>query len=73
MIYMHRASGQCKCSRVIDCGTDSAQYGDAEPVGKFGEIKDLGAWVAFGKPCMHQILCRDVTGHMEVAQGGDPL
>ena len=65
MIYMHRASGQCKCSRVIDCGTDSAQYGDAKPVGKIGEIKDLGAWVAFGKPCMHQILCCDVTGHME--------
>ena len=43
MIYMHRASGQCKCSRIIDCGTDSAQYGDAGPVGKFGEIKDLGA------------------------------
>ena len=49
-------------STVQRLGTDAG--------GKIGKIKDLGASAAFSPPCMHQIFCWDVTGHMG---GGGPI
>ena len=49
-------------STVQRLGTDAG--------GKIGKIKDLGASAAFSLPCMHQIFCWDVTGHMG---GGGPI
>ena len=51
----HRQYHPLQCT-VQRFGTDAG--------GKIGKIKDLGASAAFSPPCMHQIFCWDVTGHM---------
>ena len=52
------------CSTHTPTISSTVQRFGTDAGGKIGKIKDLGASAAFSPPCMHQIFCWDVTGHM---------
>ena len=59
------------CSTHTPTISSTVQRFGTDAGGKIGKIKDLGASAAFSPPCMHQIFCWDVTGHM--GEGGGPI